>query len=163
MELQQIVDTLKAMSLQMSENMERHAETDERITTLFAQSNELHEKQKVVEAHLSTPSPISAPPPSFPQPIPVSPPAYQPTPSEMVLPDLQKYSRDSASLAIFLRLVRNQIRVAPIRFSDPDHTVLYFSSFLTGAAREWFTQQHDSDNNLPAGYEVKLLATPPPT
>ena len=87
MELQQIMETLKAMSLQMSDNMERQAETDQRITTLFAQSNELHEKQKVVEAHLSTPSPISAPPPSFPQTIPVSPPAYPPASSEMVLPD----------------------------------------------------------------------------
>ena len=46
MELQQIVETLKAMSLQLSENMERQAETDDRITTLFAQSSELHEKTK---------------------------------------------------------------------------------------------------------------------
>ena len=106
MELQQIVETLKAMSLQLSENMERQAETDDRITTLFAQSSELHEKQKVVEAHLSTPSPIPALPTSFAQPIPV----YKQPPSEMVLPDLQKYSGDSASLATFLRLVRNQIR-----------------------------------------------------
>ena len=88
MELQQIVETLKAMSLQLSENMERQAETDDRITTLFAQSSELHEKQKVVEAHLSTPSPIPALPTSFAQPIPVSPPVYKPPPSEMVLPDL---------------------------------------------------------------------------
>ena len=136
MKWQQIVETLKAMSLQMSENMERQAKTYEIITTLFAQSNEVNEKQKVVEAHLSTPSPISAQPPSFPQRVPVYPLAYQPAPSKMVLPDLQKYSGDSASLATFLRLVRNQIRVAPIRFSDPNHTVLYFSSFLTGAAGE---------------------------
>ena len=69
------METLKAMSLQMSENMERHAKTDEKITTLFAQSNELNEKQKVVEAHLSTPSPISAQPPPIPQHVPI----YQPT------------------------------------------------------------------------------------
>ena len=31
MELQQIVETLKAMSLQLSENMERQAETDDRM------------------------------------------------------------------------------------------------------------------------------------
>ena len=53
--------------------------------------------------------------------------------------------------------MRNQIRVAPIRFDDPDHTVLYFSSFLTGAAGDWFTQQHDQEGTLPEGYDVDTL------
>ena len=76
---------------------------------------------------------------------------------DLVPSDPTKFDGTSKNVATFCNQVRNMLRLAPTRFSNPVQTVHYVATLLTGPAFEWYSNYLDANGDLPNGFGAAQL------